>query len=68
MKIIEIVNYALCAICAGGSAFCIGNALITKEGHVFAMAVLYGLLSYIIYWGIKRDKEREEEQRKQRRD
>ena len=66
MKLAEIINKVFCILCAAIGAFCLGYALSTGQRHVFFMAALYGLLSYLIAWGIRNDRRREEEERKRK--
>jgi len=64
MRLVEIIVQALCVLCAVIAAFCLGFAIETGERHVFFLAVFYGILSYLIARGIRSDRKREEERRK----
>lgn len=64
MKLLEIVNRVLCILCAVIGAFCLGYAIVTGTGHVFITATVFFLLAFLIEFGARSDRKREEEQRK----
>lgn len=64
MKLAEIIVQVLCVLCAAIAAFSLGFAIATGERHAFFMAVFYGILTFLIAWGIRIDRKREEEERK----
>ena len=61
MNLLDIINKAIMVLCAATCAFCIGYAIVTKENHVFLTAAVYGLLAYLIYYALRSDRKREEE-------